>query len=115
MTRTNSINGILAVQSQLNSIQSQIEQLQGQLNLLNSETTYSTLSVALTQSGAVHVAPSHPRTGFKKAWHDSITGFVSGFEWLLAHRRSAAVRPHPLGALAFLGRAAWRTGQRRRS
>jgi hypothetical protein len=115
MTRTNSINGILAVQSQLNSIQSQIEQLQGQLNLLNSETTYSTLSVSLTQAGVTHVAPSKSRTGFNKAWHDSITGFVSGFEWLLRIAGPLLFALILLGALAFLGRAAWRTGQRRRS
>ncbi len=51
MTRTNSIGGILAVQNQLNTIQSQIEQLQGQLGLLNSETTYATLTVSLSQAG----------------------------------------------------------------
>ena len=115
MTRTNSINGILAVQTQLNSIQSQIEQLQGQLNLLNSATTYSTLSVSLTQAGAKHVAPTKSRTGFNKAWHDSITGFVSGFEWLLRIAGPLLFALILLGALAFLGRAAWQTGQRRRS
>ena len=34
------------LQNQLNSIQSQIEQLQAQLGLLNSETTYATLTVS---------------------------------------------------------------------
>ena len=115
MTRTNSINGILAVQSQLNSIQSQIEQLQGQLNLLNTETTYGTLSVALTQSGAVHVAPAHPRSGFNKAWHDSITGFVSGFEWLLRIAGPLLFALILLAVLAMLGRLTWRATQRRRS
>jgi len=114
MTRTNSINGILAVQSQLNSIQSQIEQLQGQLNLLNSETTYATLSVALSQSGAVHVAPPHARNGFDKAWHDSITGFVSGFEWLLRIAGPLLFALILVALLAILGRFGWRAGQRRR-
>jgi hypothetical protein len=115
MTRTNSINGILAVQSQLNSIQSQIEQLQGQLNLLNSETTYATLSVSLTQAGAVHVAPAHPRTGFDKAWHESITGFVSGFEWLLRIAGPLLFALILLAVLALLGRALWRANERRRT
>ncbi|HEY5092494.1 MAG TPA: DUF4349 domain-containing protein [Acidimicrobiales bacterium] len=115
MTRTNSINGILAVQSQLNSIQSQIEQLQGQLNLLNSETTYATLSVALTQSGQVLVPHSHSRNGFNKAWHDSITGFVSGFEWLLRIAGPLLFALILLAVLAMLGRFVWRASQRRRS
>lgn len=114
MTRTNSINGILAVQSQLNSIQSQIEQLQGQLNLLNSETTYSTLSVTLTQSGATHAAPTKSRTGFDKAWHDSITGFISGFEWLLRIAGPLLFALILLGVLVTLGRLGWRASQRRR-
>jgi hypothetical protein len=115
MTRTDSINGILAVQSQLNSIQSQIEQLQGQLNLLNSETTYATLSVALTQSGQTPVSPTHARTGFNKAWHDSITGFVSGFEWLLRIAGPLLFALILLTALAMLGRLGWRANERRRS
>ncbi len=114
MTRTNSITGILAVQSQLNSIQSQIEQLQGQLNLLNSETTYATLNVSLTQTGAVHVAPRNPRTGFSKAWHDSITGFVSGFEWLLRIAGPLLFALILVAALALFGRAVWRANERRR-
>jgi hypothetical protein len=115
MTRTNSINGILAVQSQLNSIQSQIEQLQGQLNLLNTETTYGTLSVALTQAGQVVVPPAHPRTGFNKAWHDSITGFVSGFEWLLRIAGPLLFALILLAVLAIFGRFVWRVSERRRS
>jgi hypothetical protein len=115
MTRTNSINGILAVQSQLNSIQSQIEQLQGQLNLLNTETTYGTLSVALTQSGHALIPPSHSRSGFNKAWHDSITGFVSGFEWLLRIAGPLLFAFILLAVLAILGRFVWRASQRRRS
>jgi len=61
MTRTNSIGGILSVQNQLNSIQSQIEQLQAQLNLLNSETTYATLTVSLREAGNQVVTPAHRR------------------------------------------------------
>lgn len=112
MTRTNSINGILAVQSQLNSIQSQIEQLKGQLNLLNSETTYATLSVVLVQSGAT---PSGVPNGFDKAWHDSVTGFVSGFEWLLRIAGPLLFALILVTFLAAMARLAWRTTQRRRS
>jgi hypothetical protein len=115
MSRTNSISGILSVQSQLNSIQSQIEQLQGQLNLLTGETTYGTLTVSLAQAGHVTTPPSQARTGFNKAWHDSITGFVSGFEWLLRIAGPLLFALILLGALLALGHLGWRASQRRRS
>jgi hypothetical protein len=81
MTRATTISAILAVQNQINIIQNQIQQYEGQLKVLNSETTYSALTVNLT-SGA-HQSASGPRTGFNKAWHDSVRGFVAGFQWLL--------------------------------
>jgi hypothetical protein len=81
MTRATTIGEILAVQTQINNIQSQIQQQEGQLKVLNSETTYSALTVNLT-SGA-HRQASGPRTGFNKAWHDSVSGFIAGFQWLL--------------------------------
>jgi hypothetical protein len=82
MARATSISGILAVQNQLDQIQSQIEQYQGQLNVLNHATTFGTLTVALSQSGApAHV--THHRSGLSKAWHDGVGGFIAGFEWLI--------------------------------
>lgn len=113
MKHATTIGGILAVQSQLNNLQSQIEQLQGELNVLNNETTYGTLSVTVSEAGQ-HSLVVHPRTGFSKAWHDSIRGFVSGFEWLIRIAGPALFALLLLGALSFLGRFAWRANRRRR-
>jgi hypothetical protein len=115
MTRTNSINGILSVQNQLNSIQSQIEQLQAQLNLLNSETTYATLTVSLSQVGHVANTPKHPATGIDKAWHESLHGFAAGFEWLIRIAGPLLFALLLLAALLLLGRVTWRATERRRS
>lgn len=114
MTRTTSIGGILAVQDQLNTIQSQIEQLQAQLNLLNSETTYSTLTVALSETGHQVIAPHHPRTGVDKAWHDSLHGFAAGVEWLIRIAGPLLFALLLLAALLGLGRWTWRATERRR-
>jgi hypothetical protein len=114
MTRTTSIGGILAVQDQLNTIQSQIEQLQAQLNLLNSETTYSTLTVALSETGHQVIAPNHPRTGVDKAWHDSLHGFAAGVEWLIRIAGPLLFALLLLAALLGLGRWTWRATERRR-
>jgi hypothetical protein len=115
MTRTNSINGILSVQNQLNSIQSQIEQLQAQLNLLNSETTFATLTVSLSQTGHGGNTPKHAATGVDKAWHESLHGFAAGFEWLIRIAGPLLFALLLLAALAMLGRVIWRATERRRS
>lgn len=115
MTRTNSIGGILSVQEQLNSIQSQIEQLQAQLNLLNSETTYATLTVSLSEAGHLVNPPKHPATGVDKAWHESLHGFAAGFEWLIRIAGPLLFALLVLAALLAFGRLLWRATERRRS
>jgi hypothetical protein len=112
MTRASTIGGILAVQNQLDSIQSQIEQLQGQMNMLNNTTTYGTLTVQLTAAGQMSHQTSH-RSGIASAWHDSIGGFVSGFEWLIRIAGPALFVGLVLGALFVIGRLAWRATRRR--
>jgi uncharacterized protein DUF4349 len=115
MTRTDSINGILAVQNQLNNIQSQIEQYQAQLNLLNSETTYATLTVALSVTGHQVNPPVQSLTGVDKAWHESLHGFAAGFEWLIRIAGPLLFALLVLAALLLLGRLTWRATERRRS
>ena len=113
MTRATSISDILAVQNQLDNLQSQIEQLQGQLNVLNHETTYGSLTVMLTEAGSPSNTPHH-RSGFAKAWHDAVSGFVAGFEWLIRVSGPTLFAVLMLGALWFIGRFARRAYQRRR-
>jgi len=114
MSRTNSIGGILSVQNQLNSIQSQIEQLQAQLNLLNSETTYATLTVTVSETGHQVVGPPHPGNGVDKAWHDSLHGFAAGVEWLIRIAGPLLFALLLLAVLLLLGRWSWRATERRR-
>jgi hypothetical protein len=113
MTRATTISGILAVQSQLDAIQSQIEQFQGQMNVLDNETTFATLSISLTEAGqTLHV--SHASSGIAKAWHDAISGFVAGFEWVIRASGPVLFVALCLGVLLALGRFGWRIGRRRR-
>ena len=115
MTRATSIGDILAVQSQLNTIQSQIEQLQGQLNVLNNETTYGTLTVSLAEVAQRHhaVPPPQQSSGLARAWHDGVSGFVSGFEWFIRISGPLLFVLLCLTALALLGRLVWRATRRR--
>ena len=115
MTRATSIGDILAVQSQLDTLQSQIEQLQGQLNVLNNETTYGTLTVSLAEVGQRHraVPPPQQSSGLGRAWHDGVSGFVSGFEWFIRIGGPLLFVLLCLAALAILGRLVWRATRRR--
>lgn len=113
MTRATSISDILAVQNQLNTLQSEIEQLQGQLNVLNHETTYGSLTVMLTETGHPSNGPHH-RSGFGKAWHDAVSGFVAGFEWLVRISGPALFAVLTLGLVLALSRFGWRATRRRR-
>jgi hypothetical protein len=115
MTRTGTISGILQVQNQLNQIQSKIEQLQAQLGLLNSETTYATMTVILTQTGHQILAPNHSRSGVDKAWHDSLHGFAVGVEWLIRIAGPLLFMLLLVAALLLIGRLLWRVSERRRN
>lgn len=113
LSKATSIGDILAVQSQLDSIQSQIEQLQGQLNLLDGQTTYATLTVSLSQSGHRPPPPPAPQSGIGRAWHQSVTGFTSGVEWLVRIAGRTLFVLVCLAVLAIAGRWAWRAWRRR--
>jgi hypothetical protein len=115
MTKTGTISGILQVQDQLNQIQSQIEQLQAQLGLLSSETTYATLTVAVSEAGHQVMTPNHSRSGVDKAWHDSLHGFAAGVEWLIRIAGPLLFALLLLSLLLLLGRWLWRVTERRRN
>jgi len=112
MTRATTIGGILQVQNQLDAIQSQIEQLQGRTNVLDNATTYGTLTVKLSASGQSTSGPNH-RSGIAAAWHDSIGGFVGGFEWLIRIAGPALFVALLVGTALVIGRTAWRAARRR--
>lgn len=111
MTKATTIGGILAVQNQIDTIQTEIEQDQGQLKVLANETTYASLTVNVTETRH-HVATT--RTGFGKAWHDSIRGFIAGFEWIVRLAGPALFAIIVLGALYEIVKYTRRAIRRRR-
>jgi len=116
MTHATSIGDILAVQNQIDSIQSDIEQMQGQLQVLDNETTYGSLTVNVTQTGPPPpkpVAAAKRASGISKAWHKSVSGFVSGFEWLVRIAGPLLFVLILLAAIALVGIWGWRSARRR--
>jgi len=112
LSKATSIGDILSVQNQLDTIQSQIEQLQGQLNLLDSQTTYATLTVLLSQSGHRPPPPTATPSGLGRAWHQSVSGFTSGVEWLVRIAGRTLFVLLCLAVLGVAGRWAWRAWRR---
>jgi hypothetical protein len=112
LSRATSIGDILSVQSQLDAIQSQIEQLQGQLDLLAGQTTFATLTVSLSQSGHRPPPPPAPQSGIGRAWHQSVSGFTSGVEWLIRIAGRTLFVLLCLGMIGIVGRWARRAWQR---
>ena len=113
MTKATSISDILAVQSQLDTLQSQIEQLQGQLQVLDSQTTYGTLVVSVSEPGHRSTPPPAPRSGIGAAWHGAVSGFTAAFDGLVRGLGPALFVILCLAALAFVGRLGWRSVRRR--
>jgi hypothetical protein len=109
MTKATTIGGILAVQSQLDNLQSQLQQLQGQLKVLNSETTYATLTATLTQKPVrvVSPPPPKPKSGLVKAWNAAVGGFVAGFEGVVRVLGPLLFALLLVAALYLLGRLSW--------
>ena len=101
------------MQEQLDGIQSQIEQLQGQLQLLTSETSYSTLTVTVSEGTPAPPPGPLPESGLVRAWHDSIGGFVAGVEGVIRLAGPAALRPAAASACSWsAGAPLWRRYQR---
>ncbi len=114
MTKANSVGDVLAVQAQLDNLQSQIEQLQGQLAVIDSETTYSTLTVAVSEAGPHHHRIPAPAaaSGISKAWHDSLHGFAVGVDGIIRLAGPFLFALLCLAALVVGGRLTWRRLQR---
>lgn len=101
LARAKDVGEVLAVQAKITETQTQIEQLQARQASLADRTTYATLRVEVVEPGAFE---SSERTGFAKAWHDAVDGFLGGVRGLVAAS----------GTIAFvllLGLAAWLLGR----
>jgi hypothetical protein len=112
MAKATSISDILAVQAQLDGLQSQIEQLQGEFQVLTDETTYSSLTVAVSEPGPVPAPPPRPPSGIDRAWQDSVHGFIDGVEGVIGIAGPALFTLLCVGLAAVAGRLMWRRWQR---
>lgn len=103
LKQATTINDIIAVQNQIGQITAQIEQLKGQIKYLDDNTSYSSVSVTLTEAGAP-VQSSPDSWGFVTAVSDAAHNFVATINYLIAGLGAAG----PFLVLAALGYIVWR-------
>lgn len=110
LARATAIGDILSVESQINDTETQVEQLQGQLQVLDGQTTYSTLTVSvaeqITTSRARAAAP-HPG-GLQRAWDHARHSFVGGIEAVVGAMGGIAVFILFAGLALVAGWGAWK-------
>jgi hypothetical protein len=78
--RAETIPDILSVRDRLAVVQGELEQLQGRQQVLDDQTSLSTLAVSLREKGqpSADTAPPAERTGLDKLWHDAGDRFTDG-------------------------------------
>ena len=111
MTKTTTIGQILQVQGQLNTIETEIQELEGQRNVLDNQAAYSTLTVQINPG--LQPTRAAPESGIKRAIHNSVSGFVAGFEGLVTAIGPVIFALLCLLALLVVGRSTWRATRRR--
>jgi hypothetical protein len=114
LAKATSIGDILSVQEQLDGIQQQIEQLQSQLQLLTSQTSYSKVTVTVSEGAPPPRPAPLQESGLVRAWHDSVGGFVAGVEGVVRLAGPFLFALLCLALVAIGGRVLWRRYQRHR-
>ena len=97
------INDIISVQNQIGQITAQIEQLKGQIKYLDDNTSYSSVTVTLMESGAP-VQTASDNWGFATALNDAAHNFVTTVNYFVAGLGAIG----PFIVLLGLGYVVWR-------
>jgi len=108
LAQAKNINDIIAVQNQIGQITAQIEQLKGQIKYLDDNTSYSSVSVTLTEAGAPAASTPSDNWGFATALNDAAHNFVATINYVV----TALGAVGPLIVVAGLGYLVWRTRRR---
>jgi hypothetical protein len=102
--RAQSVSDIIAVQNQLGQITQQIEQLKGQIAYIEHNTTYSTVSVSVTEAGAPVQPARTDSWGFASALADAAHNFVTTINYIIVGIGAIG----PIVILLGLGYLLWR-------
>jgi len=112
LAKAEQIGDILSVEEQISDLQVQIEQLQGQQRVLDDQTTYSTLSVHLSEQDGTPVPAAAPG-GLSAAWAHARHSFTTGLESVVSWAGGFGVFLVCLAVIGLVGRLGWSAVRRR--
>src|SRR4030081_730022 len=102
--KAQTVSDIIAVQNQLGQITQQIEQLKGQIAYIEHNTTYSSVSVSVTEAGAPAQPAQADSWGFASALTDAAHNFVTTINYIISGLGAIG----PIVILLGLGYLLWR-------
>jgi hypothetical protein len=104
LAKAQTVQDIIAVQTQVGQITGQIEQLKGQIAYIEHNTAYSTVTVNLTEAGAPAQAAPADQWGFASALSDAAHNFVTTINYVIVGLGAIG----PILILLGLGYLLWR-------
>src|SRR5690242_7076059 len=104
LAQAKNINDIIAVQNQIGQITAQIEQLKGQIKYLDDNTSYSTVAVTLTESGAPAQSAPSDSWGFVTALNQGAHNFMTTVDYVVSGLGAVG----PFLVLLGIGFLVWR-------
>jgi len=104
LSKAQTVSDIIAVQTQLGQITQLIEELKGQISYIDQNTTYSTITVQITEAGAPAQTTSTDSWGLVSALNDAAHNFVTTINYLISGLGAIG----PVLVLLGLGYLVWR-------
>jgi Domain of unknown function (DUF4349) len=104
LTQAKTISDMIAVQNQIGQITGQIEQLKGQIKYLDDHTSFSALTITMTEAPATAQAARSDSWGFTTALADAAHNFMATVNYVVVGL--GVIGPFLL--LAGLGYLLWR-------
>jgi hypothetical protein len=84
LTKAQSVQDIIAIQTQLGQITQQIEELKGQIQYLDHNTAFSTISVQIIEAGAPAAVQPQDSWGFVTALSAAAHNFVTTINYIVS-------------------------------
>ncbi len=104
LKQATNINDIIAVQNQIGQITAQIEELKGEIKYLDDNTSYSSITVTLAESGAPAQSTTPDSWGFATALNQAAHNFVTTLNYFVSGLGAIG----PFAVVALLGYLVWR-------
>jgi hypothetical protein len=104
LAKATNTNDVIALENQIGQITAQIEQLKGQMKYLDNNTTYSAITVTMTESGPAPQPQTADSWGFATALNNAAHNFVATINYVVSGLGAIG----PLLVLLVAGYFVWR-------